>query len=381
MAGPLDGVRVIEMAAIGPVPYACMLLSDMGAEVIRVDRTSGGNAMGANPADIMNRGRKSIAVDLKNPEGVETVLKLIESANIVVEGFRPGVMEKLGLGPDVCKARNEKLVYGRMTGWGQSGPLSQAAGHDINYIAITGALNAVGRKDTGPIPPLNLVGDFGGGSMFLVMGVLAAYISAQSTGKGQVIDAAITDGTISLMSFIHGFSSMRMWDWQRENNMVDGGAPYYDTYKCSDGQYISIGSIEPQFYALLIKLTGIDLDPEDIMAQFDKSTWPENKKKVAAMFKTKTREQWCELLEGSDVCFGPVLNVDEASQHPHNRARNSFIEIEGVLQSAPAPRFSATPSKIQGLPVAVGANTDELLAELGLDAVALKASAAVVSAE
>lgn len=381
MSGPLSGIRVIEMAGIGPGPYACMLLSDMGAEVIRVDRSSGGNMLGANPADVMMRGRKSIAVDLKNPEGVDAVLKLIDSADILIEGFRPGVMEKLGLSPEVCHQRNEKLVYGRMTGWGQDGPLSKAAGHDINYIAITGVLDAIGRKDGGPIPPLNVVGDFGGGSMFLVMGVLSAYISAQASGKGQVVDAAITDGVISMMSFIYGFKSMGMWELGRQNNMTDGGAHYYDTYECSDGHYISIGSIEPQFYALLIELTGVDLDPGDFMAQFDKSTWPENKKKVAALFKTKTRQEWTDLLEGTDVCFGPVLDIEEAAQHPHNIARNNFVHNDGVMQSAPAPRFSETPGHIQGSPVEVGAHTNEILAELGLDAEALKASGAVTAAK
>jgi alpha-methylacyl-CoA racemase len=380
-SGPLTGIRVIEMAGIGPGPFACMLLSDMGAEIIRVDRSNGGNSMGANPADVMSRGRKSIAVDLKNPAGVDTVLKLIDTADILIEGFRPGVMEKLGLGPDICHSRNEKLVFGRMTGWGQEGPLSQAAGHDINYIAITGALDSIGRKDTGPIPPLNLVGDFGGGSMYLVMGVLSAYISAQASGKGQVVDAAITDGTISLMSFVHGFNSMGMWDYQRENNVTDGGAHYYDTYECSDGLYISVGSIEPQFYALLIELTGLDLDPSDIMSQFDKSTWPENKIKVAALFKTKTQQQWNDLLEGTDACYGPVLNSLEASKHPHNVARKSFVEIDGVVQSAPAPRFSNTPSNIQGAPVSVGHDTVSILDELGLDVDSLVASGAVLAAE
>ena len=381
MSGPLTGVRVIEMAGIGPGPFACMLLSDMGAEVIRVDRSSGGMSMGANPGDVMGRGRKSIAVDLKNPEGVETVLKLVETADIIIEGFRPGVMEKLGLGPDVCHSRNEKLVFGRMTGWGQEGPLSQAAGHDINYIAITGALDSIGRKDTGPIAPLNLVGDFGGGSMYLVMGVLAALFSAQQNGKGQVVDAAITDGAISLMSCMQGFKAMGMWDVGRESNMLDGAAHYYDVYECADGKYISVGSIEPQFYALLVEKSGADLEAGDFMAQFDKPTWPENKAKVAAAFKTKTREQWCEIMEGTDVCFGPVLDMDEAPEHPHNKARGSFVEIDGVVQAAPAPRFSGTPSEIQGKPVAVGANTEEIVESLGLDLEALKASGAVGTAE
>ena len=379
--GPLTGIRVIEMAGIGPGPFACMLLSDMGAEVIRVDRAGGAMSMGDNPGDVTGRGRKSIAVDLKQPEGVETVLKLLETADAVIEGFRPGVMEKLGLSPEVCLSRNKKLVFGRMTGWGQHGPLSQAAGHDINYLAITGALDSIGRKDTGPIVPLNLVGDFGGGSMYLVMGVLAALLNVKQTGKGQVVDAAITDGAISLMSCMHGFKAMGMWDTGRESNMLDGAAHYYDVYECADGKYISVGSIEPQFYALLIEKSGADLEAGDFMAQFDKSAWPENKTKIAAAFKAKTRAQWCDIMEGSDVCFGPVLDMDEAPEHPHNKARASFVEVDGVIQAAPAPRFSATPSAIQGAPVAVGANTDEIISALGLDLDGLKASGAVSSAE
>ncbi len=268
-----------------------------------------------------------------------------------------------------------------MTGWGQDGPLSQAAGHDINYIAITGALGAIGRKETGPIPPLNLVGDFGAGSMYLIMGVLAALLNVKNGGDGQVVDAAITDGTISLMSFAHGFHAMGMWEDKRESNMLDGAAHYYDAYKCADGEYISVGSIEPQFYAEFIEKSGVDLEPGDFTAQFDKDKWPENKAKVAAAFKSKTRAQWCDIMEASDVCFGPVLSMTEAPKHAHNVARQSFVEIDGVIQSAPAPRFSATVSEIQGAPVAVGANTDELLAELGLDADALKSSGAVTAAE
>lgn len=380
-SGPLAGVRVIEMAGIGPGPFACMLLSDMGAEVIRVDRAGGVMSMGDNPGDVMGRGRQSIAVDLKKPEGVDTVLKLIETADVVIEGFRPGVMEKLGLSPEVCLARNEALVFGRMTGWGQYGPLSQAAGHDINYLAITGALDAIGRKDTGPVVPLNLVGDLGGGAMYLVMGVLAALLSAKQTGKGQVVDAAITDGVISLMSCMHGFKAMGMWDVDRESNVLDGAAHYYDVYECADGHYISVGSIEPQFYALLIEKLGADLEAGDFMAQFDKSAWSENKIKIAAAFKTKTRDQWCEIMEGSDVCFGPVLDMNEAPGHPHNKARASFVEVDGVIQAAPAPRFSKTPGAIQGAPVAVGADTDEIINALGLDLEGLKACGAVISAE
>lgn len=367
MSGPLSGVRVIEMAGIGPGPFACMLLADMGAEVIRVDRISGGMSMGANPADVMGRGRRSVAVNLKDPAGVATVIKLIESADVLIEGFRPGVMEKLGLGPDVCLQHNQKLVYGRMTGWGQDGPLSQAAGHDINYIAITGALDAIGRKDSGPVPPLNLVGDFGGGSMYLCMGILAALFEAQKSAKGQVVDVAITDGVISLMAAMQGFQAMGMWSpEQRQNNMLDGGAHYYDTYECADGKYICIGSIEPQFYALLIEKLGVDIGEPGFHQQIEKELWSQYKPAVAEAFKQKTREQWCEIMEGTDICFAPVLNMDEAPKHPHNIARKSFVEIDGVVQTAPAPRFSRTPGEIGGAAVAAGQNSTEVLIGIGL---------------
>ena len=375
MAGPLAGIRVIEMAGIGPGPFACMLLSDMGAEVIRIDRIS--PSASANPGDIINRGRKSIAVDLKRPEGVATVLALIDTADILIEGFRPGVMEKLGLGPDVCHIRNSRLIYGRMTGWGQHGPLAQVAGHDINYIAVTGALDAIGRAQGGPVAPLNLLGDLGGGSLYLIMGILSAYISAQKTGKGQVVDCAITDGVISLMSFIQGFKSMGLWQTERQSNLLDGGAHFYDTYECADGRYIAIGAIEPQFYALLIEKTGLDFPVGDFMQQLDKNEWPQKKQQLTELFKTKTRAQWCELLEGTDACFGPVLDMDEAVNYPHNVERNNFVDIDGVIQSAPAPRFSVTQAAIQGPPVAAGSHSRELLDELGLDTDALIASGAV----
>jgi alpha-methylacyl-CoA racemase len=278
--GPLKGIRVIEMAGIGPGPFAGMLLADLGAEVIRIDRSKAGMTTNGGPVDVMNRGKKSISVDLKNPAGVEIVLKLIETADALLEGYRPGVMEKLGLGPDVCLARNEKLVFGRMTGWGQTGPLAHTAGHDINYIAITGALDSIGTKDSGPVVPLNLLGDFGGGSMYLIMGLLAGIIEAKNSGKGQAIDVAITDGVISLMSFMHGFKAMGMWESGRNINMLDGTAHYYDTYQCSDGEWISIGSIEPQFYALLEEKLGIDLQSADFMVQYDKTRWPALKEQV-----------------------------------------------------------------------------------------------------
>jgi len=370
MSGPLQGLKVIEMAGIGPGPFACMLLADMGADVIRVDRPGGG-ALGAtdNPADVLQRGRRSIAVDLKSPEGVEVVLQLLESADVLTEGYRPGVMEKLGLGPDVCLARNPRLVYGRMTGWGQEGPLSHAAGHDINYIALTGALAAIGRDDSGPVPPLNLLGDFGGGSLYLVMGILAALFERGHSGRGQVIDAAITDGVISLMGAIQGFAGIGLWDAsQRQSNMLDGGAHYYDTYQCADGEWISIGSIEPQFYALLMEKLGMENAEIDFAAQFDKQRWPALKAEIAARIVSKTRQQWCEIMEGTDVCFAPVLNMEEAPQHPHNKARNSFVNVQGSIQTAPAPRFDRTPGEVGRLPVTAGTDSDEILAELGIEA-------------
>ncbi len=375
MSGPLSGLKIIEMAGIGPAPFACMLLADLGADVIRVDRPGGG-AMSAtdSPADVLQRGRRSIAVDLKNAKGVEVVLKMIEAADVVVEGFRPGVMEKLGLGPDVCLPRNAKLVYARMTGWGQDGPLSHAAGHDINYIAITGALASMGRADSGPVPPLNLVGDFGGGSMYLVMGILSALFECNRSGHGQVVDVAITDGVISLMAAIQGFEGIGLWDGgQRQSNMLDGGSHYYDTYQCADGEWVSIGSIEPQFYALLAEklelpeLLGED-GKMDFMVQFDKARWPALKEIIAARFKTKSREQWNEIMEGTDVCYAPVLTMAEATQHPHNRARGSFVDVEGCQQTAPAPRFSRTPGEVGCMPVLPGHDTGAILAELGLDA-------------
>lgn len=366
MAGPLRGIHVVEMAAIGPVPFACMVLSDLGAEVIRVDRISGGASMGANPVDVLNRGRKSISVNLKHPEGVETTLRLIETTDILVEGFRPGVMEKLGLGPDVCLRHNPRLVYGRGTGWGQDGLLSQAAGHDINYMAITGALDAIGRKDSGPVPPINL-GDFAGGAMFLLTGVLSALIEARTSGRGQVVDASIVDGIISLLSSFFRFKAAGLWNGPRQSNLLDGGAPFYDTYECADGKWVAVGSIEPEFYALLGEKLGVDLGESSYAAHFNKSKWPEYKARVAAAFRSKTRREWCEIMEGTDVCFAPVLSFEEAPQHPHNVARGTFVMRDGVLQSIPAPRFSRTPGEIGWAPVARGAHTDAILLDLGLD--------------
>ncbi|MFN3514508.1 MAG: CaiB/BaiF CoA transferase family protein [Phenylobacterium sp.] len=357
--GPLTGLKIVEFAGIGPGPFCGMLLSDLGADVVRIDRKGQGRS---SPADITSRGRRSIGLDLKNPDAVETCLKLMEKADAVFEGFRPGVMERLGLGPDVALARNPKLVYGRMTGWGQTGPYAHAAGHDMNYIAITGALHAIGTKDK-PVPPLNLVGDFGGGALYLAFGLLAGVISARETGKGQVIDCAMSDGAASLMAMFYGFKASGMWKEERRANLLDGGAHFYDTYRCADGKWVSIGSIEPQFYALLLQKTGIE-DP-DFAAQMDRGRWETLREKLAAVIATKTRDEWTEIMGGTDVCFAPVLDLDEAPKHPHNAARETFVEIDGVVQPAPAPRFSGTPGAIQGPPPAIGAHDREALSEWG----------------
>ena len=369
--GPLEGYRVVEVAGIGPGPFACMLLADMGAEVIRIDRSSGGASFGANPADLISRGRRSVALNLKSEAGIEAAKKLIDSADVLIEGFRPGVMEKLGLGPEVFQSSNQKLVYGRMTGWGQSGPLAQSAGHDINYIALTGALAAIGKKDSGPVLPLNLIGDFGGGSLYLVMGVLAALLSAKSSGKGQVVDAAIVDGTASLMSFMHSFRAIGLWQDQRQSNMLDGGAHYYDAYRCADGEYISIGSIEPQFYRLLLSTLGIAEEEMPLETQFDKAQWPALKARLEEKFAEKARDEWCQLMEGTDICFAPVLSAAEALTHRHNVEREAYIERDGIAHPAPAPRFSGTPSELAAAPVAVGAHSRELLQSLGYSDIAI----------
>ena len=357
--GPLTGLKVLEFAGIGPGPFCGMLLSDLGADVVRIDRRGG---RGGAPSDITARGRRSVAFDLKQPSAVEACLKLMESADAVFEGFRPGVMERLGLGPDVALARNPKLVYGRMTGWGQTGPYANAAGHDMNYIAISGALHAIGAEDK-PIPPLNLVGDFGGGALYLAFGLLAGVIQARETGKGQVIDAAMSDGAASLMAMFYGFKASGMWKEERRSNLLDGGAHFYDTYQCADGKWVSIGSIEPQFYALLLQKTGIN--DEAFAAQMDRNAWPDLRAKLAAVIRRKTQAEWCEIMDATDVCFGPVLDLDEAPRHPHNVARETFLTIEGVVQPAPAPRFSATPGKVQHPPAAIGAHDRSALADWG----------------
>ena len=339
-SGPLAGFRIIEFAGIGPGPFACMMLADMGAEVVTLDRIGAGKHQKSSAA----RGRKVVELDLKDKACILQVLDLLEHADALVEGFRPGVMERLGLGPDVVLARNPRLVYGRMTGWGQDGPLAQAAGHDINYISLTGALAAIGPAER-PVPPLNLVGDFGGGALYLVVGVLAALLEASKSGKGQVVDAAMCDGAASLMSMFFDFAAAGRWTEDRESNFLDGGAHFYGVYQCACGNFISIGSIEPQFYALLRQLAGLSDRAFD--AQMERGAWPALKQKLSEIFRTKTREEWCRIMEGTDVCFAPVLTITEAPRHPHLAARKTFVQRHGVTQPAPAPRFSRTPSTIR----------------------------------
>ncbi len=359
--GPLTGMTFIEMAGIGPGPFAGMLFADMGAKVISVDRSSKPGSV--LPTDITRRGKHSIALNLKSAEGIEILMRLIGTADALFEGFRPGVMERLGLGPETCLERNPKLVYGRMTGWGQTGPLSQAAGHDINYISLSGVLHAIGRASERPVPPLNLVGDYGGGAMFLVAGMFAALLQAQRNGQGQVVDAAMTEGSSLLMSMFHSFLNIGGWTTQRGDNILDGAAHFYDTYETSDGGFVSIGSIEPQFYQLLIEKAG--LDPDAFSDQHNKSQWADLKTQLANVIKTKTRDEWCQIMEGSDVCFAPVLDMVEAQSHAHNVARDAFIEVDGHTQPGPAPRFSATPSGVEFGMHEPGADTDVILEQLG----------------
>ncbi|WP_435233273.1 CaiB/BaiF CoA transferase family protein [Micromonospora aurantiaca (nom. illeg.)] len=376
--GPLTGVRVIELAGIGPGPFASMMLADLGADVVRVDRPGGG--FGAFPGDLLNRNRRSIAVDLKQPEGRDLVLDLVAGADALVEGFRPGVTERLGLGPDDCLAANPKLVYGRMTGWGQDGPLAQRAGHDIDYLALTGALHGVGRAGERPVPPMNLLGDYGGGGMMLALGVVAALYAVRGGAPGQVVDAAIVDGVSVLATQIHALRGIGLWQDPRGVNLLDGGAPFYDTYECADGRYVAVGALEPQFYAELVRLTGFPPDggdgPQDAGAaaggealdRDDPANWPALRAAWARLFRTRTRDEWTELLGGTDACVAPVLDWAEAPEHPHLRAREVFVAPDGVTQPAPAPRFSATPTSVRRPPPSPGEHTDEVLAGAGIDA-------------
>ncbi len=360
--GPLNGFTVIELAGIGPAPMGGMMLADMGAEVIRVERANAPDPRAMK--DVSFRGKKSVVLNLKDAAGVDALLRMVENADVLIDPYRPGVCEKLGVGPDECLARNPRLVFARMTGWGQDGPLARAAGHDINYISLTGALYATGRAGEKPVPPLNVVGDMGGGGMLLVNGILAALLESGNSGKGQVIDAAMVDGAAQLMWMFHGFEAIGGWDAsQRGNNLLDGGAHFYDTYECADGEYISIGSIEPQFYALLLELTGVS--PEEFADQHDKTRWPALKERLAEVFKQKTQAQWCEIMEGTDVCFAPVLSFLDAPAHPANLARGTYVELDGVTQPAPAPRFGRTPSTIRHGAHGVGEDTDAVLAAMG----------------
>jgi len=363
--GPLSGIKIIELAGIGPGPYCGMMLSDMGAEVIRVNRTGGAlpGVSGANIKDVLARGRRTIAVDLKRPEGTEVVLRLCEKADALFEGFRPGVTERMGLGPDHCMARNPKLVYGRMTGWGQTGPLHKAAGHDINYISLSGALHAIGRAGDRPLPPLNLVGDFGGGGMLLAFGIACALVEAQRSGKGQVVDAAMVDGSASLMAMFFGRLTDERFSGEHGTNLLDSGAHFYDAYETKDGKYISIGAIEPQFYAELLQKAG--LDPVYFADQMNRAKWPKYKEDMIRLFKTKTRDEWCAIMEGSDICFAPVLSMGEAPGHPHNQARGTFITLDGITQPAPAPRFSRTVPEVSEGTHTSGQDTVSVLTDGG----------------
>ncbi len=381
MSGPLEGYKVIELAGIGPAPMCAMMLSDMGAEVVRVDRLADAGLGISLPKkfNYLGRGRKSIAVDLKNPEGIEAVLKLIDSADALVEGFRPGVMERLGLGPEICLKRNPKLVYGRVTGWGQEGPLSLSAGHDINYIALSGALHAIGRSDDEPpAPPLNLVGDFGGGTMYILTGILAALLEVKNSGKGQVVDAGMVDGALSLMTSMYGMHASGTQKDVRGANILDSGSHFYNTYETKDGKYVSIGSIETKFYAELLEK--LEIDPDSLPPQMERESWPAMKEKFKGIFLTKTRDEWCQIMENSDICFAPVLSLEEAPEYHHNKERGAFVEVEGVQHPAPAPRFSRTPSAIRGPAPKTGVHTEEVLRDWGIaaeDITALKSGGAI----
>lgn len=376
MSGPLQGVTVIELAGIGPGPFAGMMLADMGADVIRVDRipsTGGGSALEAlmRNDSVVDRGRRSIALNMKDPRAVETVLQLVSTADVLIEGFRPGVTEKLGVGPKECMARNPKLIYGRMTGWGQTGPLAQAAGHDLNYISLSGAVHAMGPVDRVPAVPLNLVGDYGGGGMLLALGVVAALYEAQRSGQGQVVDAAITDGAAVLMAALYGLKAKGFWREERESNFLDGSAHFYGNYRCADGRYLSVGAIEPQFYRLLLEKCGVN-DPH-FAQQWERAEWPALKKKLSGLFLRKGRDEWCEVLEGSDACVAPVLSMSEAPAHPHNRARGIFVEQDGVVQPAPAPRFDRTPSALPSAAPVIGCDSASILRKLDLSETEIKA--------
>jgi alpha-methylacyl-CoA racemase len=364
--GPLTGVRVIEIASLAPAPFGCMILADLGADVLRVDRAERCGPQARIPVDPLSRGRRSIGLNLKEPAAIDVLLRLAEGADVLVEGFRPGVAERLGFGPEVCAQRNPRLVFARMTGWGQDGPLAPTAGHDIDYIAISGALGPIGRAGESPVPPLNLVGDFGGGGMLMALGVLAALVERASSGRGQVVDAAMVDGSALLTSFVYGLLANGAWRDERGGNLLDGGAPFYDTYVCGDGGYVAVGALEPHFYAAL--LAGLGLADAGLPAQHDRSGWPVLRERFATAFAAKSRDEWAQVFAGTDACVSPVLSLTEAPRHPHATARNAFVEVGGVVQPAPAPRFGRSPAGPPAPPPRPGADTDEVLAGLGLTA-------------
>ncbi len=361
--GPLQGVRVIEIASLAPAPFGCMILADLGADVVRVDRAGGGAGLDFAPPGPLARSRRSIALNLKDPAGIDVLLRLADTADVLVEAFRPGVAERLGFGPQVCAGRNPRLIYARMTGWGQHGPLASTAGHDIDYIAVAGSLDPIGRAGERPVPPLNLIGDFGGGGMLLAVGVLAALLERDRSGLGQVVDAAMVDGSALLASFLYGLRAAGAWRDERGTNLLDGGAPFYDTYRTADGRHVAVGALEPQFYAELLARLG--LDPAGLPAQYDRSGWPVLRAALTAAFGSRTQAEWVAVFDGSDACVAPVASLADAPDHPHNAARGTFIDVGGLIQPAPAPRFSRTPAGPPVPPVAPGASTGEVLAEVG----------------
>jgi len=381
MPGPLHGLRVIEMVGLGPAPFAAMLLADQGAEVVRIDRLGATGALGIAPRfDLSARGRRSLALDLRHPRAAEAVLAMVAGADALIEGYRPGVMERLGLGPEPCLARNPRLVYGRMTGWGQTGPLAARAGHDLNYIALSGALHAMGSADRPPPVPLNLVGDYGGGAMLLAFGLMCALFEARGSGRGQVVDAAMSDGAVLLSTLFHGLRAAGPWRDERGANLLDGGAPFYANYSCADGRYLSVGAIEPAFYAELLQ--GLGLDAAEFQPQMDRARWPAWRERFAARIAERTRDDWCAVFEGRDACVAPVLDWHEAATHPLHVARGNHVEIDGVMQAAPAPRFGRTPADRPGPPAAPGAHSEAVLRDWGVDAAlvdALKRDGAVAA--